>query len=93
MDDPTNLATARREVAVRALKRKEHLAALNQYVEFGISKLFGVVALSSGTLDLLQPSTFGLSPDQAEAGIGLGLALIIGPKTVTLISKMLRAVQ
>jgi hypothetical protein len=93
MSEAVDLQKVREEVAIAALRRKDRLAAFNQYAEVLTSKLFGITSLTIGILDLLQPTAFAITAQQAEGGIGLGLALLVGPRVLTIIGKVSKALQ
>jgi hypothetical protein len=80
---------AKRELNIGQLKRRETLAAWNEYTGFFISKLCGLVAAICGGLDLIYPSLIPHIP-HPEMFLGTGLAILTGK---TLITKLARTLE
>jgi hypothetical protein len=92
-----NLAVqeAKAVAQIKALKREERLKAWNDYIGFIFTKLSGLVCLSGGVLEIMEPSLIpttlhNLNPSML---IGAGLALLVGSKAVNVLSKVLDALK
>jgi len=94
MAESPEIQNVKRIAQIRAIERKERLAAWNDYIGFTITKLVGFICLIVGTLVLVCPDLIRITlPTKPGAVAGAGLALLMGPKTVNVLAKILNAVK
>jgi hypothetical protein len=86
-----NLALAREIAKVRSIERAATLAAWNDYIGFGVSKLAGMSALVVGGLEYLDPNILTVVVPRPGLIIGAGLALLTGKSIVSLIARLERS--
>jgi hypothetical protein len=83
------LEKAKRQIAINKMKRSDRIEAVGQYVAFITAKLAGIGGLGIGVFEILQPeviATVGVAPGPL---VGVGLALLTGPKVVNVLAKVL----
>jgi hypothetical protein len=73
--------------------RKERLTALGDYIGFAAAKLTGIMAVVIGGLASLDPAMLPIPAHNPERLLGIGTALLVGPKTVNLLAKVLNALK
>jgi hypothetical protein len=93
MAESPEVQSARRAAQIRAIERKDRLAAWNDYLGFTVTKIAGFSCLVVGTLELIQPSLLAIGLTKPGAVAGAGLALLVGPKTVNVLAKVLNAIK
>jgi hypothetical protein len=75
MASKDDLECAKRDLQIKELRRKERIAAWNDYVGFATSKLVKLTATVSGRLGLVSPATFVKIP-HPEMLLGGGIAIL-----------------
>jgi hypothetical protein len=87
------LIIVKNEALISSIKRKEKLAALNDYIGFAVTKFSGFVALIVGALEIVNPNFHPITLIPPESVIAFGLALLTGPKVINLLSKVANALK
>jgi hypothetical protein len=93
MANLSNLQQAKQEAQIRAVERKERLEAWNDYLGFAVAKLSGFACLAVGVLEVIRPDLLAITLPYPGAVAGAGLALLVGPKTVNILAKILSALK
>jgi hypothetical protein len=88
-----DIVQARNEALVKSIKREEQIKALDRYISFVTTKLVGLGSLTIATLEMLNPAFHPVKLVSPEALFAFGLALLVGPKIVTLLSKVVNALK
>ncbi|HLM56252.1 MAG TPA: hypothetical protein VK422_09065 [Pyrinomonadaceae bacterium] len=83
-----DVESAKYKEQIRALERQNKIAAWNDYIGFGVSKLLGTAGLLIGGLEALDPALLPINLIKPEVIAGVGLALLTGKSIVTLIAKV-----
>src|SRR5581483_4391818 len=82
--------SVRYQLEIERIKRRERIAALNDYVEFFVSKALGVGGLIIGGLEWLDPNLLPLVLTHPGLIAGGGLALLTGKSILALLAKAKR---
>lgn len=85
------VAKARSAAKVRSIERASKLAAWNDYIGFAVSKVVGVGALVTGTLEYIAPNFLNVVVPRPGLVVGAGLALLTGRNIVSLIARFERS--
>jgi hypothetical protein len=83
-----NIEEAKIEGQIRKIKRQYKLAAINEYIGFGVSKVIGTLGLVVGGIEWLDPDILPVILKNPEIVAGVGLALLTGKSIITLIAKV-----
>jgi hypothetical protein len=87
------LTIARNEALARSIRRKENLAALSDYVGFVVTKLTGFAALLAGAIEMVNPNFHPVTLLKPESVVAFGLALLTGPKIISILAKVANALK
>jgi hypothetical protein len=87
------LIRARNEAVIKSVIRKERLAALNEYIGFVTTKLVGLGSLVIAVMEFINPAFHPVKLVPAESLFAFGLALLIGPKVMEILSKVVNALK
>lgn len=87
------ISKAKQEALVRSTKRKEDLAALNDHIGFWVNKIAGFTALGIGVTELVNPDFHPVTATTPEAVAAIGVALLSGPKIISMLAKVLNAIK
>jgi hypothetical protein len=93
MNKKNTLAVIKNEALARSIKRKENLAALNDYIGFTVTKLSGFTSLIIGGLEIANPNFHPISLIPPESVVALGLALLTGTKVINILAKIANALK
>ena len=85
-----NVDLAQRIEQVRSIERRGRIAAWNDYIGFGVSKVLGTVALLVGGLEYLDPNILHVALKNPGLIAGAGLTMLTGKTLITLIAKLER---
>lgn len=92
MASKNELEAAKRERDIIEIRTKAKIAAWNQYISFGTSKVAGLTAIVCGGLDVLNPNVIPHIP-HPEYLLGGGFALLTGKSMVSFFSKILKGLN
>ncbi len=89
----TDIVRARNEAAIQSVRRKERLAALNEYIGFVTTKIVGLGSLVIAVMEFTNPAFHPVKLVPAESVFAFGLALLMGPKIIDILSKVVNALK
>lgn len=89
----SDIEAAKLREQLRTIERKGKLAAWNDYVGFGTSKVIGLAGSIVAGLELLDPNFLTINLKNPELVFGVSLAFLTGKSVLTLVAKMVRAVS
>lgn len=89
----SQLTVIRNKALARAIKRKENLAAVSDYIGFCVTKLTGFAALIIGAIEIVNPSFHPITSLPPESVLAFGLALLTGPKIINILAKITNALK
>ncbi len=81
------LENVKREITINQLKRQEKMQAIDEWIEFGASKVIGTAALLIGGLELIVPNFLVVTiatPLTPISLVGVGLSLLAEKKATSL---------
>ena len=87
------LTIIKNEMLAQSIKRKEKLAALNDYVGFAATKLSGFAALITGIVEMSNPDFNPITLIPPESVVAFGLAMLTGTKVINLIAKVANSLK
>jgi hypothetical protein len=87
------LTIIKNETLAQSIKRKEKLAALNDYVGFVVTKLSGFAALITGILEMSNPDFNPITLMPPESVVAFGLAMLTGTRVINLLAKVANSLK
>ena len=88
MPHKRDVEIARYSQQVNAIERQGKIAAWNDYIGFGVSKVLGLGGLIVGGLEYLDPNILPIVLSKPLWVAGAGLALLTGKSVLSLIAKI-----
>jgi hypothetical protein len=70
-----------------------HASALNDYVAFVVTKSFGLTAMITGIIEIVNPDFHPVKLLPAESVVAFGLALLTGSGIIRFLSKIAEALK
>ncbi len=88
-----DVKSAQNRERIRSIERRGTLAAWNDFIGFGVSKIFGLSGLIIGGIGYVVPSFSPIVVNKPAWVAGAGLALLTGKNVLALISKLERSMK
>jgi hypothetical protein len=82
------LAQAKEAAQIASIRRKERIAAIEDYSAFIVTKAVGLAGTIIGGLVFLRPGILPLTANQGLYVLLAGIALLAGKKVFALLSKL-----
>jgi len=91
----TDVIEAKTTAEIATIKRRQKLSAWNDYISFGVVKGAGLLSFLSGSISLINPNylPIHLENKQAQAALGIGLALLAGHQFVAVVSRIINGLK
>jgi hypothetical protein len=93
MAPPTDLQRVKQEMEIRAIRRRESLAAISDYMGFAVAKISGLGLSSIGILEIVSPDRLHLALSHPSAIAGAGLTLLGGPQVAKILTELLKVFE
>jgi hypothetical protein len=87
------IVQVKKEALIKSIKRKENLAALNDYVAFVTTKSFGLISMITGIIEMANPDFHPVKLLPAESILAIGLGLLTGSGIIKILSKVAEALK
>src|SRR5687768_10540696 len=77
----------------RSIEREANIAAWNDYIGFGVSKLVGLAGFIVGGIEFLDPGFLSIVLPNPGWIAGAGFAILTGKNVITLIAKLEKVIK
>jgi hypothetical protein len=88
-----DVKSAKNKERIRAIERRGRIAAWNEFIGFGVSKVLGLSGLVAGGIGYVAPGLSPIALNRPAWVAGAGLALLTGKNLLALVAKVERLIK